>query len=171
MRKTENEFIDGELLESTFLFCCKKLGNSHDAEDLTQEIMLEAVKALRSGREIENFYAWFWAMAKNRVNMAYRMKKFHAVQLDLMESVLESGERVEDGLIRQEEISELNYAVSRLSRLHREVIILFYLREMKISGIAETLGVPEGTVKGRLRDAKNEIRKGISEMNENTGRS
>ena len=171
MRKTENEFIDSELLESTFLFCCKKLGNSHDAEDLTQEIMLEAVKALRSGREIENFYAWFWAMAKNRVNMAYRMKKFHAVQLDLMESVLESGERVEDGLIRQEEIGELNYAVSRLSRLHREVIILFYLREMKISGIAETLGVPEGTVKGRLRDAKNEIRKGISEMNGNTGRS
>ena len=159
VRKTENEFISGELLETTYLFCYKRVGNSHDAEDLTQEIMLEAVRALRSGRKIENFYAWFWAMARNRVNLFFRMKEYHAVQLDPLESVLESGERVEDGLIRKEEIGELNYAVSRLSRLHREVVILYYLREMKISEIALTLGVPENTVKGRLHDAKSEIRK------------
>ena len=171
MRGTENEFMDGELLEAAYLFCYKKIGNSHDAEDVTQEIMLEAVRALRSGRKIKNFYAWFWAMARNRVNLFFRMKEFHAVQLEEFESMLDSGERVEDGLIRKEEISELNYAISRLSRLHREVVILYYLREMKISAIAEALGVPENTVKGRLHDAKAEIRKGITDMNENVGRS
>ncbi len=171
MKKTEDEYIKNELLESTYLFCYKRLGNSHDAEDLTQEIMLEAVKALRSGRKIENFYAWFWAMARNRVNLFFRMKRFHAAELELSDAVSDNGERVEDALILEEEISELNRSISRLSRLHREVIILYYLREMKISAIAQTLGVPENTVKGRLHDARDEIRKGMNEMNGNTGRS
>ena len=35
---------------------------------------------------------------------------------------------------------------------------------MKISDIARELDVPEGTVKGRLHDAKSEIKKGIHEM-------
>ena len=169
--KLNIEWMDENLIEATYLFCCKKIGNSQDAEDVTQEIMLEAIKAIRKGKPFVSFYSWFWAMAKNQVNLFFRMKRFNAVELDSVEGVLEAGERPEDDLIKSEEIRELNYSISRLSRLHREVIIMYYLRKMKITDIARALDVPEGTVKGRLHDAKSEIKKGIEEMQNNTGRS
>ena len=165
------EWIDENLIEATYLFCCKKIGNSQDAEDVTQEIMLETIKAVRRGKSFVSFYSWFWAMAKNQVNMFFRMKRFNAVNLDSVEDIWETGERPEDDLIKSEKISELNYSISRLSRLHREVVVMYYLRKMKISDIARALDVPEGTVKGRLHDAKSEIKKGIDEMQNNTGRS
>ena len=67
--KTNIEWIDENLIEATYLFCYKKIGNSQDAEDVTQEIMLEAIKAIRKGKSFVSFYSWFWAMAKNQVNM------------------------------------------------------------------------------------------------------
>ncbi len=169
--KMNIEWMDENLIEATYLFCYKKIGNSQDAEDVTQGIMLEAIKAIRKGKPFVSFYSWFWAMAKNQVNMFFRMKRFNAVELDSVEGVLEAGERPEDDLIKSEEMRELNYSISRLSHLHREVIIMYYLRKMKITDIARALDVPEGTVKGRLHDAKSEIKKGIEEMQNNTGRS
>lgn len=171
VRKIESMLISNELIEETYLFCYKRLGNSHDAEDVSQDILLEALKALSCNREIKSFYSWFWSMARNRINMFFRMKKYRAVKLDYFEEDIESAERVEDDLIQSETVSELNYSISRLSRLHRDVIIMYYLKEMKISEIAKELGVPEGTVKARLHDAKHTIKEEMEEMQINTGRS
>ena len=90
MRKIESKLISKELIEETFLFCYKRLGNSHDAEDVSQDILLEALKALSGNREIKSFYSWFWKMARNRVNMFFRIKKYRAVKLDSFEGDIES---------------------------------------------------------------------------------
>lgn len=62
-----------------------------------------------------------------------------------------------DGLISEEERSELNFNLSRLSRIHREILICYYLREMAVNEIADLLEIPVGTVKRRLYDAKNQL--------------
>jgi len=49
-----------------------------------------------------------------------------------------------EDLISKEEISELNFAISRLSSIHREIIVMFYLCENSIKEIAKSLGIPEG---------------------------
>ena len=166
-----SKFISDELIEETYLFCYKRLGNSHDAEDVSQDILLEALKALKSGLEIKSFYSWFWGMARNRVNMFFRMKKYHAVRLGQTEAGTDDGGTIEDSLIQGETVSKLNYSISRLSRLHRDVIIMYYLKEMKISEIARELNVSEGTVKGRLYDAKHRIKEEMDQMQDNIGKS
>ena len=165
------EEIEEGLIETTYLFCYRKIGNSQDAEDVAQDILVEAIKAIRSGKSFVSVYSWFWAMAKNRVNMFFRMKRFHAVELDRVEDVLESEESVENELLKSEEIRKLNHSVSRLSHLLRQVVILHYVRGMKIPDIAQALGVSEGTVKTRLHNAKKEIRTGMNEMKDILGRS
>lgn len=164
MRTTESAYINQSLIEATYLYCYKRLQNAHDSEELTQEILFEAVKALHGGKSIERFYPWYWAMAKNRFNLFLRMKQYGAVQLEEVCSTLRSDQDLEEALLKSEAVSELNYAISRLSQLHREVIILYYLKEMNIPQIAEALSVPKGTVKRRLFDAKINIRKGMNAM-------
>jgi len=164
----EDMFTD-ELVEATYLWCARRVENSHDAADLAQEILCTALQAVRRGTPVGHFHGWYWGLAQNRLRMYIRMKRHGAVSLDAA-GTLAVPDDTADALISSEEYSALNRAVSRLSAMHREAIVLYYLRGMKIREIAQSLGVPEGTVKRRLFDAKNDIRKGVCDMT-NTGKS
>lgn len=69
------EQISDELIEATWLFCRKQLIRAEDAEDAAQEILCEALRAIRSGREIDRFYGWYWAMARRQIALFLRRKQ------------------------------------------------------------------------------------------------
>ena len=175
------KIIDEELIENVYLYSYKKLQNKNDAEDLAQDILTEALSEIHRGKEkskeIHAFYSWFWQLAHNRycVFLSKRNKTPYTISISggQIATTLESSVSVDDELLMQEEISELNYAISRLSHQHREMVIMFYLKEMKISEIAHDLNIPEGTVKRRLFDMKNNLKKGFETMKtvNNTGKS
>lgn len=149
-RRMDDPILTEKLIEATYLYCYKRLTNSADAQDLAQDILREALRALRSGREIRAFYPWYWALAANRLRMFLQLKRTGAVPLDLIGGLAASDASVDENLLSDEEIRALRYAVSRLSALHREVVVLYDLREMKVSDIAARLSIPVGTVKRRL---------------------
>ena len=168
------KIMDEELIEKVYLYSYKKLKNKVDAEDLTQDILLEALTEIHKEKEIHSFYSWFWRLVHNRycVFLSKRNKTSYTISIEGGQVVgsLKSEVSVDEKILLQEEISELNYAISRLSAQHREMVIMFYLKEMKISEIASALNIPEGTVKRRLFDTKNNLKKGFENMN-NTGKS
>ena len=60
-------------------------------------------------------------------------------------------------------MSDKNHAaLGRLPAIEREVLALFYLRELTIEQIAEALGVPVGTVKSRLFRARKLLRHALT---------
>jgi RNA polymerase sigma factor (sigma-70 family) len=167
----KDELFSDEFVEKTFLFCYKRLFDKDDAADLAQSILLAALSALRNGRRIENFYAWYWKTARNMLCVFLKKQRVGAVSLD------ESGGALIpdlsdpcDSLVSDAEISALNLAVSRLSSLQRELVVMFYLKALPISEISKALVIPEGTVKRKLFDARNNIRKGLEKMDK-TGRA
>lgn len=161
----EKELFSQEFIENTYLYFYKRLANHQDAEDLANDVILEALKAIRRKKEIRNFYAWYWQMAHNKYAKFLDMKKYHAVSLDEYTGTMTSDSIfLDDALISEEETRTLNYSISKLSKLQREIIILYYLKEYKISEIAERLKIPESTVKTRLKDAKINIKKGMETM-------
>ena len=170
-----DNLMNEEFIETTYLYCYKRLNNPADAEDLAQEILLEALKTLRSGRaetELRSFYAWYWKMAHNKYCIFLKKRNNQAVSLDIYGgSILSEDKSPDEAAISKEEISELNYAISRLSKIQREVIVLFYLKEKKVEDIAKQLDIPAGTVKRRLFDAKQNIKKGVEKMNNTVGKS
>ena len=160
--------FDEALIEATLGWCRRRVAPDA-AEELAQDILCEALAAIRRGAKIRAFYPWFWRLAENRLRIFLRLKYHGAASLDEWQELPADGD-VSDALIRAEEISALNYAVSRLSALHREILICRYLRELPVGEIAARLGVPEGTVKRRLHDAREDLRRSVESM-ENTGRS
>ena len=156
-----------EFIETTYLYCYKRLSNHTEAEDLSQEILLEALKAMRSGKtsELHSFYSWYWKMAHNRYCIFLKKRSGQAVSLEVYGGNMPSDIKpLDDDLIEKEEISELNYAISRLSKIQREVVVLFYLNEIKVEDIAKRLDISVGTVKRRLFDARTNIKKGVEKM-------
>ena len=178
MNTQESLLFDGELMEATFLWCYRHVSNTHDAEDLSQEILLEAIisyrRACGKGEPPAAFYPWFWGIAKNRLRLFYRSRKKQAVLLGETVGNLSDSEPcyfdlcdIDEAIVAEEEWARLTFELSLLSRIQRECVILYYLQNRSVKEIARILGIPEGTVKSRLFDARKNVKKGMEEPMEN----
>ncbi len=157
--------ITDELIENTYLFCVKRIADTEAAKDLSQDILYEAIRAIASGKHFDNFYAWYWRMARNKYADYAAMKSNRPQPLDSAIGCIADNTEPIENLIAEEELSKLNFSLSRLASIHREIVICYYLREQTIPQIAKALGIPEGTVKRRLFDAKRELKGRMETMN------
>lgn len=58
-------FVD-TYLKQIFYWALKKTSSTEEAEELTHDIALEAIKGIKSGISIENFSGWIWRLVHNR---------------------------------------------------------------------------------------------------------
>ena len=172
MNTQETRLFTAELMESTYLWCYRRLMNTHDAEDLSQEILLEAIvsyrKACAKGTPPAAFYPWYWGLAQNRLNLFYRGRKRQAILLGETVGDLTDSEPyyfdlddIDEAMVAEEERVRLTYQLSLLSRIQRDCVVLYYLGQKSVKEISGILGIPEGTVKSRLFDARKNVRKGM----------
>jgi|GEM_PF-620140 len=171
------ELFDEECIEKIYLFAFKRTQNSHDAEDLAQDILFQALRSIDKGVKPERFHAWIWNIARKRWYKFLEQrnksgsKTIHMEGGQVMPLADKSESDPEEYYINSEEAVELSRAISRLSSLHREIIILYYLQEKSIPEIAKLLSIPEGTVKSRLYDARQKIKRRMDQMKENSRKS
>lgn len=153
----------GTYAEKIFYFCLKKTGNSHEAEDLTSDILLSAVAALKKGVVPKHFSGWVWKIARNRYS-AWADKKHRRSQLETglgeREPEDESAD-LERALIHGDELRLLRQELAFISSDYRNIVLAYYMRGQKLRDIARALGVPEGTVTSRLYRARKTLKEGM----------
>ena len=133
------------------------------AEELAQEALVRAWRGLGSWRRESSFSTWLFALAAN----VYRsdLKRFPAVNLPI-EDIVEPS-RDADQQSRMEEKSRdevVRRAVLALPRRYREPVLLFYFHEKDVAAAAQTLGLPEGTMKARLSRARELLRRRFPQL-------
>ncbi len=165
-----NDYITNELVENTYLFCVKRISDSEAARDLSQDILFEALRVIASGKEFISFYSWYWQMARNKYADYVAHKQNGALPIEMAMGRAADDMQPIECLIAAEDITRLNFALSRLAALQREIIIRYYLKEQTIPQISADLNIPVGTVKSRLFDAKKNLKERFDNMN-NTGKT
>ena len=147
-------------IEYLFAIALQKCGNIHDAEDLTQEVMLAALTFERRGGVIENPKSWLSSTLNHKFNDSLRRKyNLPTISIDLVPYDFEEAEPedvIPDEAVRRE--------IAYLAKLQRDVIIKHYLQGEKVQTIADELGIPKGTVLSRLSTGREQMRKGFEEM-------
>lgn len=159
-----SEYIDNQLIENTYLFCVKRISDSEAAKDLAQDILLEALRVIASGKEFFDFYSWYWRMARNKYANYIAHKQNPLLPIEVAGGIAENSPQPIEKIISEEQISYLNYSLSRLASYQREMIIRFYLKEQSIKQISDELQIPIGTVKRRLFDAKKNVKERFEHM-------
>lgn len=165
---------DKDFLDKMYHFSYHRCDSSAEAEDLCSDIVLAVISAIHKQDCIENFYAFVWTIAR-RVYADYCEKRNVERQILSLENSdlsLESRENeieqwIEDAA-DQEQISRIFKEIAFLSKAYREVMIMFYIDELKVKDIAARLNISETTVKQRLFSARNSIRKEVETMSERT---
>lgn len=143
-----------------FSAALKKCKNISDAEDLTQEVLLAA---LQSTVEISNIKLWLSTVLNHKYyDMLRRKYRLPTISIDFIpnESEFFCAEEVEN---RHDSVS-VRREVSYLADKYRTVIVRHYLNGEKVQDIADSLGIPKGTVLSRLSGGREQMRKGFEEM-------
>lgn len=119
------------------------------AEDLAQEAFLRAYRALGQWRKDAAFSTWLFALATNLYRSELRRLPAGIVSIDDVSEPRDS--RMEGGVLEVEDRDRtIRRAVFTLPTKYREALDLFYFHEMDVPAAAQSLGLPEGTVKARL---------------------
>ena len=163
---------DKEFLDKIYQFSYRRCNTSYEAEDLCSDIILAVISAVHSKESIENFYAFVWTIAR-RVYADYsekRNKLRQTVSVENGDLLLATKENEIDLFLEesaeQEQIKKIFAEISFLSKAYREVMVLYYIDEMKVKDIALKIGINETTVKQRLFSARNTVRKEVETMSE-----
>ncbi|MEM6531390.1 MAG: sigma-70 family RNA polymerase sigma factor [Myxococcota bacterium] len=131
------------------------LGNDADHDDLVQEIMLAALKAVKTVNDPSKLRSWLRRITINRVRMEMRRRKSRR-RNDHREFV---DERFEGATAREDKIAQrdlLRAAYAAIEQLPVDERIAFILRRIEglsLDEVAENLGCSLATAKRRLRKA------------------
>jgi len=144
------------------------VGEAGMAEDVTQEAFLSIWRSTaRFDATRGSVRAWVLGIVRNRAIDALRRTARPAPKLDLDDdAVLETrpaAQLTEAEAIRRETADRLRQALGLLPREQSQVIELAYFGGFSHSEIADMLGAPIGTVKGRMRLGLEKIRATLAE--------
>ena len=148
-----------EFLLSAALYKCKNL---EDARDLTQDTLLAALDFLSKGNTINDIKGWLLTVLNRK--FYYMLRKKYKI------SIVSMGEEIADdidyfnAIEDSQEAESVRRAVAYLSKLHREVIVRYYMNGDNIEKISHELNVPQGTVKSRLSTGRRLIKKELEIM-------
>ena len=152
--------LHGELLGTLYHL----LGNMDDAHDCLQETFIKCWRHREKLPEIENVRAWIFRIAVNTgrdMRMTAWRRKRQA--LGDQEQEVPSGEATPvHHAQRSEQMEHLRLAVLELRDEEREVFLLRQNGDLTYEAIAETLSIPLGTVKTRMRMALANLRQHLA---------
>jgi RNA polymerase sigma-70 factor (ECF subfamily) len=140
---------------AAFSLAYRMVGRGNVAEDVVQEAFLSI---WRSGARYErtrgSVRTWVLGIVHHRAIDQLRRSSVHDKRRSSDEGIeerFESGERTEGEVARREEAATIRSAMDTLPADQSHVIELAYFGGFTHTEIAEILGAPVGTVKGRMR--------------------
>jgi RNA polymerase sigma-70 factor, ECF subfamily len=138
-----------EHLQDIYRFIYSKVGNREDAEDLTAQVYLKAIRSLDSTREAHSVRSWLFHVA--RTTIADHWRWFYQLRAHSLEELLARGW---DGPAQEPGGESLGTPAERVQRLlpklpprYRAVLTCRFLWNASIKETAAQMGISEANVK------------------------
>lgn len=152
-------------VERIYGYAFKRTLSRDEADELTQEILFEALKCFDSLRDEKKLEPWLWGLANN-VTKAFKRKRGRERAMYAYDSFDTEQYNDEYPFENEEIYADIRRKISTLSSIYRDIIILYYYDNLTCKEISQKLGVPEGTVTWRLSEGRTKLKKECIEMTE-----
>lgn len=140
------------------------MGNSHDANDMTQEAFIKVYKNIDKFNFQSAFNTWLYRIVKNVcIDELRKRKRRTVISLDAgidsgdgeyMLQIPDGSPGVQEQLEEAESSRFLAEALAELKENHRSVLVLADIKSYDYTEIADMLDIPVGTVKSRISRAR-----------------
>jgi RNA polymerase sigma-70 factor (ECF subfamily) len=150
---------------AVFAVAYARLRNTHDAEDVMQEVFIEAYRNYHKVKNIGNVRAWLHKATiyrcKDHVRKSIRREKREHIFADSV-----SGHQFADAQNRAERRTTVLEAVGLLPEKYRLVIMLKHFAQLSYEEISEMTGLSKTVIGSRLQLARNKLKTTLIEMDE-----
>lgn len=150
-------------------FCRMTAQDAENRDELYQDTMLKLLEKKKRLDSMQNTKSY--ALSTSIYLWKNRKKKYanrmRLVPIDSMDEMSDEGYEFSDHdsdassehiVLRQNEADMIQQVVKTLPEKYRIPIYLYYSADMQINEISKILGLPEGTVKSRMRKAKEQLK-------------
>ena len=149
-----------------FNIAYKFVGRHDEAEDLTQDVFVKVFRSLNTFDRRANFHTWLFSVSRNLCIDHYRAvrKERETINRDVDANDLSPVSRTASQLSvleRRDRVALLRLAIGRLAPTLRTAVMMRDIQELTYQEIADTLHLPEGTVKSRINRGRTELARQI----------
>ncbi|MCA9054107.1 MAG: sigma-70 family RNA polymerase sigma factor [Planctomycetaceae bacterium] len=143
----------------------RRLRNTAEAAEVTQDVFVRALRKLDQLREPERFVGWLKRIAvRLAINRAVRRPQETMTEPAFFAG--RSGERNApiDGMLKTETAHQVRSGMDQLRRLDRETLLAFYFEGQSLKEMSDRFSSPVGTIKRRLHTARHRLREALGEL-------
>ena len=160
---------------------CDQGVDGRDVEDVVQQVYLTAYQKLDSLEDNRAAFAWFKRTATNKaIDHMRKADNAHILNADYTNDTSDSSDYIEsladDTLELPEDVVEntstqqiIRGFIQELPKDQQKFLVARYFAEMNAAQIAETFGIPAGTVRSQLSRARKTLQESILAYSERTG--
>ena len=145
----EFQMLYQENLGLIYRYVYSKVGNREEAEDLTSQIFIKAVRGVDQERGMQSIQKWLFQVA--RTTIADYWRAYYRISTNSLEELLEAGW---EGPADEEPAAATNQPAERVKRIlqalpqhYREVLTCRFLLNLSIKETALSMGLTEANVK------------------------
>jgi RNA polymerase sigma-70 factor (ECF subfamily) len=148
---------------TVFAFIYRKTGDKNTAYDLTQEVFIKIMKALPKYKASGKFEHWLIKISLNVSNDYFKSREYGEKQKTVELCEINDDSNVTSIIETSQRNNEIKAAIMSLPKEQRDTLILYYYSGCKIAEIAALTETKEATVKSRLHQSLQKLRKLFSE--------
>src|SRR2546429_5897023 len=148
----------------------RMLGNTTEAEDVTEEVFVRAYTQLATYKPAHKFSTWLLSIASHLAIDQLRRRRFLALPLEdvpFLDWIADVGTSPEQSALEGEQQDEVQTYLQRLPSKYRAVIVLRYWYDFSYEEIARTLDLTPALVKARLHRARELLARYMKQLSSN----
>lgn len=142
--------------QAIYAFCYRRMGDGTTAYDITQEVFLRLTQSIGTYSHEGKLQSYLFTIAVNLCNDYYRKHKHSALEteLDAFENLPAHTYEID----RLETADAVKAALDSLPTMQKDVMILRFYHDLKLSDIARITGSSVSTTKSRLKQGLDKLR-------------
>lgn len=142
-----------------------RLGDYAEAQELCQDVFVQALQKIIQLREPECFGSWLRSIThRMAINRAVRRKPDYSTEPDALASTCVEDETPLTAALAGERQSQVRAGLSRLRDLDRATLVAFYVDGQSLIEMSQAFGAPLGTIKRRLHVARKRLAKEVEPL-------
>ncbi|MDQ0115771.1 RNA polymerase sigma-70 factor (ECF subfamily) [Paenibacillus harenae] len=145
-----------------YAYMYRKTSSSHTAYDLTQDVFVKMVNGIPAYSSKGSFSGWLFTISVNRCRDYYRSAAYRQASNSTAYDEQHDSKQEESVAYifeKKETRQRLKQAIGTLPDIQSEAILLKYYHDLKIREIADITGANESTVKARLKQGVDKLKK------------
>jgi RNA polymerase sigma-70 factor (ECF subfamily) len=154
-----------EFQPSVYGVVIRRLRNTAEAAEVTQDVLFRAYRKLPQLREPERFVGWIKRIAvRLSINRATRRPPESIQPPETFDAHRSSPDQPVDRMLRREDAHELRKGLRRLKPLDRDTLVAFYFEGRSLKELSVLYNSPIGTIKRRLHTARGRLKAAMGEF-------